>query len=62
MVIRAASDRQWNFEFLIALSIIWKTNRQHRQQGVILMSLKLGRLHEKHAVATLNLGTISAFA
>jgi hypothetical protein len=26
------------------------------------MSLKLGGLHEKHAVATWNLGTISAFA
>jgi hypothetical protein len=25
------------------------------------MSLKLGGLHEKHAVATWNLGTISAF-
>jgi hypothetical protein len=30
--------------------------------GVILMSLKGGGLHEKHAVATWNLGTISAFA
>jgi hypothetical protein len=26
------------------------------------MSLKLGGLHEKHAVATWNLGTVSAFA
>jgi hypothetical protein len=46
-----ASDRQQNFEFLIVLSIIWKT----------IKSLKLGELHEKHAVATFNLGTISAF-
>jgi hypothetical protein len=57
-----ASDKQRDFEFLIVLSIIWKTNRQHPQQGVILMSLKSGRLHEKHAAATWNLGTISAFA
>jgi hypothetical protein len=26
------------------------------------MSLKSGRLHEKHAVATCNLGTIAVFA
>jgi hypothetical protein len=57
-----ASDRERNFEFLIVLSIIWKINRRHPQQGVILMSLKAGGLHEKHAVATWNLGTISAFA
>jgi hypothetical protein len=57
-----ASDRQQNFEFLIVLSIIYKTNRRHPQQGVILVSLKLGGLHEKHAVATWNLGTMSAFA
>jgi hypothetical protein len=57
-----ASDRERNFEFLIVLSIIKKTNRRHPQQGVILMSLKLGGLREKHAVATWNLGTISAFA
>jgi hypothetical protein len=37
-------------------------NRRHPQQGVLLMSLKSGGLHEKHAVATWNLGTISAFA
>jgi hypothetical protein len=40
------------FEFLIFLSIIWGKNRLHPQQGVILMSLKSGGLHEKHAVAT----------
>jgi hypothetical protein len=57
-----ASDSQWNFEFLIVLSLIWKTNRRHPQQGIILMCLKSGGLHEKHAVATWNLGTISAFA
>jgi hypothetical protein len=28
---------------------------------IILMSLKTGGLHEKHAVASWNLGTISAF-
>jgi hypothetical protein len=28
--------------------VIW----QYPQQGIILMSLKSGRLHEKHAVAT----------
>jgi hypothetical protein len=54
--------RERNFEFLIVLSIIWKTNRRHPQLGVIFMSLKSGGLHEKHAVATWNLGTISAFA
>jgi hypothetical protein len=54
--------RQRSFEFLIVLSIIWKTsNQRNPQQGVILMSLKSGGLHEKHAVATWNLGTISAF-
>jgi hypothetical protein len=53
--------RQWNFEFLVTLKnlekqVIW----QHQQQGLILMSLKLGGLHEKHVVATWRLGTISA--
>jgi hypothetical protein len=57
-----ASDRERNFEFMIVLWIIYKINRRHPQQGAILMSLKLGGLHEKHAVATWNLGTISAFA
>jgi hypothetical protein len=54
-----ASDRQRHFEFMIVLLTIWKINRRHPQQGVILMNLKSG---EKHAVATWNLGTISAFA
>jgi hypothetical protein len=58
-----ASDRQRNFEFLIVSSIIWKTIKSAASTtGVILMSLKLGGLHEKHAVATWNLGTIAAFA
>jgi hypothetical protein len=57
-----ASDSQRNFEFLIVLSIIWKTNRRDPQQGIILMCLKSGGLHENYAVATWNLGTISAFA
>jgi hypothetical protein len=57
-----ASDKQRNFDFLFSLSIIWKTNLWNPQQGVILISLKSGGLHEKHAVATWNLGTISAFA
>jgi hypothetical protein len=39
-----------------------KLNRRLAQQGVILKSLKSRGLHEKHAVATWNLGTISAFA
>jgi hypothetical protein len=48
---------------MIVLSIIKKqVNRRRPQQGVIMMNLKLGGLHEKHAVATWNLGTISAFA
>jgi hypothetical protein len=38
-----------------------KINQRHPQLGVILMSLKLGGLHEMHAVATWNLGTISAY-
>jgi hypothetical protein len=62
MVMGAASDRQRNFEFLIVLTLIWKANRRHPQQGVIFMSLKSRGLHEKFAVATWNLGTISAFA
>jgi hypothetical protein len=62
MVMVVASDRQRNFEFLIVLTIIWKTNRRHPQQGVIFTSLKSGGLHEKLAVATWTLGTISAFA
>jgi hypothetical protein len=37
-------------------------NRRRPQQGGILKSLKLGGLHEKLAVATWNLETISAFA
>jgi hypothetical protein len=54
--------REQNFDFLIVLSIIKKKlHRRHPQQGVILMSLKLGGLHENHAVATWNLGTISVF-
>jgi hypothetical protein len=62
MVIGVASDRQLNFEFLIVLSIIWKTNRRNPQKEVIFMSSKPGGLHEKHAVATWNLETISSFA
>jgi hypothetical protein len=38
--------------------VIW----QHPQQGLIVMNSKSRGLHEKHAVATWNLGTISAFA
>jgi hypothetical protein len=59
-----ASDRERNFEFLIVLWIMKKKqlNWRRPRQGVILMSLKLGGLHEKHAVATWNFGTISAFA
>jgi hypothetical protein len=57
-----ASNRRRNCEFLIILSIIWKTIWQHPQQGTILMGLKSGGLHEKHALALGNLGTISAFA
>jgi hypothetical protein len=38
--------------------VIW----QHPQHGVIMMNLKSGGLHEKHAIATLNAGTISEFA
>jgi hypothetical protein len=54
-----ASDRQRNFEFLIVLSIIQKTIKSAESpKGAILMSLKLGGLHEKHAVATWNLETI----
>jgi hypothetical protein len=46
-----ATDRQRNFEFVIVLPIIWKKpNRRHPQQGVLLMSLKSGGLHEKLAV------------
>jgi hypothetical protein len=52
-----------NFEFLINLSIIYKTsNLAASTTGVMLMNLKSGGLHEKHAVATWNLETISAFA
>jgi hypothetical protein len=32
------------------------------EKGLTFKSLKLGGLHEKHAVATWNLGTISVFA
>jgi hypothetical protein len=48
-----ASNTERNFEFLIVLSIIKKkqVNRRRPQQGAILMNLKLGGLHEKHALA-----------
>jgi hypothetical protein len=53
-------------EFLISDCFIdnlkKQLNRRRPQRGVILMSLKSGELHDKHAVATWNLGTISAFA
>jgi hypothetical protein len=62
MVIRGGFKQTGDFEFLIVLSIIWKTNRRQPKQGLIRMSLKSEGLHEKHAVATWNLGTISTFA
>jgi hypothetical protein len=58
-----ASNRQRNFEFLIISYIIWKkVIWQNPQQGIILVNLKSGGLHEKYAVATLDLGTISEFS
>jgi hypothetical protein len=58
-----ASDRQRNFEFVIVLSVIWKTNKSAASTtGGNFDEFKMGGLHEKHAVATWNLGTISAFA
>jgi hypothetical protein len=57
-----ASKRQQNYEFVIVLSIIGNINRWHPQQWVILLRLKSGELHEKHAVSNWNLGTISEFA
>jgi hypothetical protein len=63
MVIRGGFEQTEEFfisDYLTNLEkqVIW----QHRQKGLILMSLKSGGLHEEHAVATWNLGTISAFA
>jgi hypothetical protein len=58
-----ASDRQRNFEFLIVLSIIWKTIKSTvSTTGGNFDELKSGELDDKHAVATWSLGIISAFA
>jgi hypothetical protein len=47
-------------EFLISDCFIDNLKKTVKS-AAILMNLKLGWLHEKHAVATWNLGTISAF-
>jgi hypothetical protein len=56
-----ASDRQRNFEFLIVLSIIWKTIKSAASTtGCNFDEFKIGRAARE--IANWNLGTISAFA
>jgi hypothetical protein len=56
-----ASDRQRNFEFLIVLSIIWKTIKSAASTtGGNFDEFKIGRAARE--IANWNLGTISAFA
>jgi hypothetical protein len=46
-----ASDRERNFEFLIVLSIIYKTIKSSASTtGGNFYEFKIGGLHEKHAV------------
>jgi hypothetical protein len=62
-MVRSSGLRQWPRDFDFKFSIILKKKLVALPAGELNFDkFKLGGLHEKHAVATWNLGTSSAFA